>query len=80
MNARFGSDCGFISIPQRRHTPQRCVVAPLDQNNLLIMAAHLARMAILRSGGDVIVFLPGMSEILQVKTMLLSSKEGHAYV
>ena len=80
VDARFGSDSGFVSVPQRSHTLQRCVVAPMEQKNLLVMAAHLARMAISRSTGNVIVFLPGMAEIIQVKKMLLLVEEGQAYL
>jgi hypothetical protein len=53
---------------------ERCVVAPtLATIDILDVAAHLAFNAIAREGdqkGDVIVFLPGLQEILQVQMLL----------
>ena len=53
---------------------ERCVVAPtLATIDILDVGCHLAFNAIAREGdqkGDVIVFLPGLQEILQVQMLL----------
>ncbi len=71
----FG-DHRFVVVTGRKHTMERCVVSPTtDQENILQIAAELALAAIARRGtreGDVLVFLPGLHEMLIVQGILKS--------
>ena len=77
--SRFGQDITFTQIDKRQFTLHRCIVAPKEETNLLMVGVHLVRMAVERRAGDVILFLPGIAEILTSKKMLVSPVEGSVY-
>ena len=70
----FGDDSAFLSITARLFTLQRCIVAPRDSQKLLEVAVALAGAALQRQGqnqrGNVIIFLPGIAEMLTVQKLL----------
>jgi HrpA-like RNA helicase len=73
----FGAAHEFLTLTARRFTMQRCIVAPRDSTSLLKVAAHLALASLQRAGaqrGNVIVFLPGISEILSVQKLLIEAR------
>jgi hypothetical protein len=64
----------YVVVNGRKHTMERCVVSPeMEHVDILRVAADLALVAIARNDdrkGDVIVFLPGLHEMLRVQVML----------
>ena len=68
----FGDLHTFVQVTDRKHTMQRCIVAPRDEDCLLDVATDLALAALSRrdAPGDVIVFLPGMSEMVTIQRKL----------
>ena len=65
---------GFVNVNARQYTLSRYVVAPMDAGNLLKVCAELAVAALRRGDGNVIVFLPGFREILEVERMVDESR------
>ena len=67
-------EVGLVLVAGKKYTMHRCIVAPLQKDDLLKLAADLALKAINRKEdhqrGNVILFLPGMSEIKEVQKLL----------
>ena len=60
----FDEEAGLLATSVRRFALQRFVAAPMKMKNMLNACAELAVAALKRQDGNVIVFLPGLQEIL----------------
>ncbi|MDA8582802.1 DEAD/DEAH box helicase [bacterium] len=65
---------GFVNVFARQYTLSRYVVAPMDTGGFLKVCAELAAAALRRGDGNVIVFLPGFREIMEVERMVDESR------
>ena len=72
----FGvQELGFINVSARQYTLSRYVVAPMDTGDLLKVCAELALAALRLGNGNVIVFLPGYREIVEVEKLVDESRD-----
>ena len=72
----FGvQELGFINVSARQYTLSRYVVAPRDTGDLLKVCAELALAALRLGNGNVIVFLLGYREIVEVEKLVDESRD-----
>ena len=72
----FGvQELGFVNVSARQYTLSRYVVAPMDTGDLLKVCAELALAALRLGNGNVIVFLPGYREIVEVEKLVDESRD-----
>ena len=54
---------------------RRFIAAPQASEDILVVCADLIRHAVSKSDGNLLVFLPGMEEILRLEKMVWKQKK-----
>ena len=73
VRSDLDSHAGFLTVPYRRYEVERAVVAPKLFDDILPVCADLVLAAVREGGGNILVFLPGMDEILRVRKLILDN-------
>ena len=61
------SDAEFLALTGRMYPLTRCIAAPRNSEHILEVCADLIRHAVSKTDGNLLVFLPGMDEILRLE-------------
>ena len=61
------SNAEFFALTGRMYPLTRCIAAPRNSEHILEVCADLIRHAVSNADGNLLVFLPGMDEILRLK-------------
>ena len=70
IQACLGHDTGFLAVEGRRFGVQRFVAAPRMVSDILRACADLAVAALGRNDGNVLIFLPGLKELIATKALV----------
>ena len=64
------ADAGFLAFTGRMYPVERCVIVTRDADEILALCADLISHTIEEDRGNLLVFLPGMNEILRVDKLV----------
>ena len=70
-----GSTAGFCAVPYRMYPLARVVDAPKEMIHILDICADLVRGAVRNGRGNVLIFLPGMEDILRLRSILKKGRQ-----
>ena len=71
-------DAGFLALTGRMYPLERCIIAPRDADEILTVCADLIAITIETERGNLLVFLPGMDEILRLDKLVQEKLGGLA--
>ena len=71
-------DADFLAFTGRMYPLERCIIAPRNADEMLTVCADLISITIETDGGNLLVFLPGMDEILRLDKLVQQKLRGLA--
>jgi len=69
MNAVL-PDADFLAFTGRMYPLERCIIAPRNADEILTLCADLISITIENANGNLLVFLPGMDDILRLDKLV----------
>ena len=63
-------DAGFLALTGRMYPLERCIIAPRNIDEILTLCAQLICITIEKDSGNILVFLPGMDDILRLDKLV----------